>query len=358
MNRKNLIGTGAAARIAGAARHLIVKTAGMLLIAGAILTLSACKEKSFFEMRGVVLRPSDLAIDWVQMAHENGVNTIGTHMVPSEVIAYLQSEKGQKFLADCKKYGIHVEHQLHAMNELLPRDLFDTDSTMFRMNEHGHRTNDYNLCVHSQRALDTVAANAVKYARLLPATNHRYYYWIYDNRPMCTCPSCAQYSESEQALIVENRMIKALRGIDPQAQLAHLCYLTTLSAPRKVKPAEGIFLEFAPYKRKYTKVLSEEFPNLLRHLEENLEVFPAETAVVLEYWLDAGMLSYGKKPIPKLPWNKTVYEQDIDLYAKFGIRNITAFGTGINANYVKMYGDDRTFLNEYGMGMKNYKPKP
>ena len=52
MNRKNLIGTGAAARIAGAARHLIVKTAGMLLIAGAILTLSACKEKSFFETFG------------------------------------------------------------------------------------------------------------------------------------------------------------------------------------------------------------------------------------------------------------------------------------------------------------------
>jgi hypothetical protein len=356
MNRRSLIKARAAAGIANAAQHVIVKTAGMLLIVGAVLSLSACKEKVFFEMRGAILGVDDLkTLDWPRLAHENGINTIGTHVTPDQVHEFIRSEAGQKFLADCKKYNIYVEHQLHAMRELLPRDLFDTDSTMFRMNKNGRRTKDCNLCVHSQRALDTVAANTVKYARLLPATNHRYYFWIDDGQPMCACPQCSQYSDSEQALLLENHMIKALRGFDPQAQLAHLSYANTLSAPRKVKPAEGVFLEFAPIGRKYTNVLSDEVPELMRHLRENLEVFPVETAVVLEYWLDVSMFSRWKKPAVKLSWNKAVFDQDIDLYAKLGIRNITSFAVFIDDKYVELYGDDWTFLNEYGMGMKKYK---
>ena len=356
MNRKSFIRTRVATGIVHATNRLIVRTAGMLLIVGTVLMLSACGEKSFFEMRGVVLGVNDLkTLDWPRMAHENGINTIGTHVNPGQVAEYIRSEAGQKFLSDCKKYGIEVEHQLHAMHELLPRDLFDTDSTMFRMNKDGRRVKDCNLCVHSQRALETAAANAVKYARLLPATNHRYYFWIDDGQPMCACPQCAQYSDSEQALILENHMVKALRGLEPQAQLAHLAYANTLSAPRKVKPVEGVFLEFAPIDRKYTHVLSEESPKLMRHLKENLEVFPVETAVILEYWLDVSMFSRWKRPAVKLPWNRAVYEQDIDLYAKLGIRNVTTFAVMIDDKYVEMYGNDWTFLNEYGMGMKNYK---
>jgi nicotinamidase-related amidase len=320
------------------------------------LLTPACKEKApYFEMRGVVLGVYDMqTLNWPQLAYENGINTIGTHVTPRQVAEFIRTKEGQKFIAECKKYGTHVEHQLHAMSDLLPRDLFVTDSTMFRMNKNGRRVNDCNLCVHSHRALDTVAANAVKYARLLPATNHRYYFWIDDSQPMCACPACSQYSESEQALILENRMIKALREFDPQAQLAHLAYLNTLPAPRRVKPAEGVFLEFAPIDRQYKKLLTNEAPDLLQHLKENLEVFPPETTVVLEYWLDVSMFSRWKRPAVKVPWNKAVFQADIDVYAKLGIRNITSFAVMIDDKYVEMYGNDMIFLNEYGIGMKNY----
>ena len=319
---------------------------------------SGCKKnESHFAMRGVVLFSDDLkTLDWARMAHENGINTIGTHINPSQVAEFIQSEAGQKFMADCKKYGIYVEHQLHAMSELLPRNLFAVDSTMFRMDKNGRRVNDWNLCVHSQRALDTVAANALKYARLLPATNHRYYYWIDDVTQMCSCSECAQYSDSEQALIVENRIITALREYDSQAQLAHLAYRQTLPAPRRVKPAEGIFLEFAPIYRKYERQLSADAPKLLQYLKDNLEVFPAETAVVLEYWLDVYMHGNYMTPLVKVPWNRAVFEADIDEYAKLGIRNITTFSAGVDKVYLERYGYDMAFLNEYGLGLKNYVP--
>ena len=328
-----------------------------------LLANCAQQDKSFFEMRGVVLSVEDLeTVDWPKLAYENGINTIGTHIFPEQVAAFIQSEKGKKFMADCKKYGIDVEHQLHAMGELLPRVLFAEDSTMFRMNEHGRRVNDWNLCVHNQKAMDIVAEKALYYAKLLPTTNHRYYFWIDDGVPMCFCPECSKYSDSEQALIVENRIIKELRKFDPKALLAHLVYHNTLQVPRLVKPAEGIFLQFAPIERTWDTPLSEDaigrdgvtHEQFRRHLQENLTVFPLETAQVLEYWLDVSLFSGWKKPAVKLPWNREVFESDIDTYASFGIRSVTSFAVYIDDKYIEAH-KDLSFLKEYGDGLKRIK---
>ncbi|MDR3093437.1 MAG: DUF4838 domain-containing protein [Bacteroidales bacterium] len=335
-----------------------------LSFVAASLMLSGCTEKEpQFQMRGIVVAAHDLETvgNWPEMAHEAGINTIGTHMFPEEVADFIRSEKGKTFLADCEKYGIKVEHQLHSMGQLLPRELFADDSTMFRMNAEGRRVNDCNLCVHSEKALDVVCKNAVHYSRLLPATNHRYYYWIDDGQPMCRCPECSKYSDSEQALILENKIIKALRAFDPEALLAHLAYINTLVPPRQVKPEEGIFLEFAPISRSYDTPLSEQSKgrdgvsneDWMQLIRENLEVFPAETAVVLEYWLDVSMFSRWKKPAVKLPWRKDVFEADLESYARLGICNITSFGVYIDDKYMEAHGDFvKQFLKEYGDGFE------
>jgi hypothetical protein len=339
---------------------------GICLLAAASLAMFACTQKTpYFEMRGAVLGVHDLeTVDWPKLAHENGINTIGTHVRPLEVATFMQSEKGKKFKADCEKYGINVEHQLHAMGELLPRELFAEDSTMFRMNREGRRMKDFNLCVHSQKALDIVAANAQHYAGIMPATNHRYYFWIDDGCPMCACPECSGYSDSEQALLVENRIIKELRKHDPEALLAHLAYTTTGQAPRRVKPEEGVFLEFAPILRAWDKPLTDGDAKgsgadglshrvTMQYLRDNLEVFPAETAVVLEYWLDVSMFSRWKKPAVQLPWHREVFLSDIDTYARLGIKNITSFAVYIDDKYLEAYRDV-SFLKEYGDGLGNY----
>ena len=71
----------------------LIRQAGLLFIMGVVLLLSACKEKdSFFRMRGAVLTVGDLkTLDRPRPAHENGINTIGTHGSPSEIAAFVGS---------------------------------------------------------------------------------------------------------------------------------------------------------------------------------------------------------------------------------------------------------------------------
>jgi hypothetical protein len=329
---------------------------------------SDSRNQPFFTTRGVVLSTNDLnTLDWPKIAKEAGLTTIATHITPSQVTAFIQSLKGQEFLEECRELGLEVEHELHAMNDLLPRNLFKEDSGMFRMNEQGRRVADYNLCVHSEKALRIVSENAVRYAKILKPTTSRYFYWIDDGRPMCHCPQCKKYSDSEQALILENTLIRALRKFDPKATLAHLAYYNTMAPPVKVKPEPGIFLEFAPIQRSYRFPLSDieahvestgistirTHNQLLELLDENLKVFGKDNAQVLEYWIDCSRFSNWERPAKKLPWNKAVFLQDIDLYAKKGIRNITSFAVYIDAEYLQTY-KDISFINEYGKSLKEY----
>lgn len=316
-------------------------------------------------MKGVVLTVPDLStVDWPSVAHECGLNTIGTHITPSQVAEFIQTEKGQQFLADCKKYNIDVEHQLHAIKDLLPRELFLTDSTMFRVDENGHRNNDFNCCVHSKRALDTICKNVIKYVKLLPATNHRYYYWLDDGKPTCNCKKCAKYTPSEQALIIENAMLKAIRKVDPEAKLAHLAYEITLPAPKKVKPAKGIFLEFAPILRRWDTPLSDlkatntrkyvmTHEENLKHLEENLKVFGVKDAVVLEYWVDVSLFSQWKQPAVDLPWRRDVFESDLHTYDSYGLKNFTSFAVYMDSTYFSKY-PAMQYLKEYGEGLNHH----
>ena len=320
---------------------------------------------SFFDMKGVVLSVEDLeTAPWPRIAHDNGINTIGTHITPSQVVGFMTSEKGKAFLKECEELGIEVEHQLHAMGELFPRDLFEEDSTMFRMDENGRRVNDFNCCPHSEKALDMIARKAAEYAAALPATNHRYYFWLDDNGLVCSCPECKEYSPSEQALIIENRMIKAIREVDPKAMLAHLAYHNTMEPPVKVKPEEGIFLEFAPIERQWDRPLSDldapgrkgrmSHKEALRMLEANLKVFPAETAVVLEYWLDVSLASDWKKPAVDLPWHPETFVSDLATYAGYGLRNITTFAVYMDSTYFADY-PQQPCLPEYGMALEVFR---
>lgn len=323
-------------------------------------------KETFFQTRGIILDVNDLSTyDWPKKAKEMGLTTIATHITPNQVSEFISSEKGQEFLEGCKRYGIDVEHELHSMGDLLPRTLFEEDSTMFRMNEEGRRVADYNLCVHSEKAIATVCENAVAYARVLTPTTGRYFYWIDDGVPMCFCQDCKEFSDSEQALILENRLVKALRAeVNEQAMLAHLAYHNTIKAPVKVKPEEGVFLEFAPFQRTWEKPINEKeairedsritHGEYLQYLTDNLKVFPVETAQVLEYWLDVSLFSGWKKPAKELPWHKEVFMSDIDTYAKYGIRHVTSFGVYMDSAYFKMYPSVH-FLNEYGQGLKSYR---
>ena len=350
--------------------HFILVLITTFLIVSCAPQQTTTEQQPHFTTRGLVLSVEDLStLDWPTKAKEAGLTTIATHVTPSQVAAFIQSPKGQAFLKQCNELGLEVEHELHAMNDLVPRDLFTEDSTMFRMNEEGRRVADFNLCVHSEKALATASKNARKYAAILKPTTGRYFYWIDDAKPMCYCDQCSRYSDSEQALILENRLIKELKSIDPDATLAHLAYINTMIAPKKVKPEPGIFLEFAPIQRSWKTSLADTaakveradylsatqtHADILKLLDDNLKVFGKENAQVLEYWLDVSQFSNWKRPAVKLPWNEDVFAKDIDLYAKRGIRKITTFAVYVDSAYINTYGDTR-FVQEYGEGLRGFR---
>ncbi|MCL5098941.1 MAG: DUF4838 domain-containing protein [Candidatus Omnitrophica bacterium] len=306
-----------------------------------------------FETRGVVLTPADLTLkDWPERAARAGLTTIALHLRPSVVEKFVDSPEGKEFLAKCARLGLNVEYELHALGELLPRNLFAKEPDLFRMNEVGVRTPDVNLSVHSVRALEIASSNALRIAQKLRPTIHRYYFRGDDStKGWCHCPKCRQYSASEQALIYEDCLVAALRKVDSQATLAHLAYATTVAVPVKVKPAPGIFLEFAPISHEYDRPFAQQtnprFGDTLQALRANLKVFPVETAQVLEYWLDVSRFSRWRLPHQKLPWRPEVMAADAQTYAQLGIRNVTTFAVYIDANYFAQYGEP-TAIQEYG----------
>ena len=72
-----------------------------IAVAIAVALIAGCKPQSHYQMKGIILDPTDLtSVEWVKMAAENGINTIGTHMAPgckamcAEISEFILSEKG------------------------------------------------------------------------------------------------------------------------------------------------------------------------------------------------------------------------------------------------------------------------
>ncbi len=319
----------------------------------------------WFRTRGAVLVVKDMTTyDWPALAAKAGLTTLATHIRPGEIAAFVQTEAGQRFLDGCRRHGIAVEHELHAMGDLLPRDLFDKDPAMFRMNEKGERVRDFNLCVHSAAALEVVAENAARYTRVLRSTTGRYFYWIDDGRPMCRCPKCREYSESDQALLLENHVLRAIRRVDERATLAHLAYFNTLEAPKLVKPQPGIFLEYAPIERRYDTPFSQReaktsrgnltHGQMLDALDANLAWFGRDGAQALEYWLDVSRFSgWKREKTVEIPWRDDVFRDDLDAYARRGVRHVTTFAAWIDSDYVKRWGVAP--VKAYGEGLCRWR---
>ena len=137
-----------------------------------------------------------------------------------------------------------------------------------------------------------------------------------------------------------------------------------MEPPVKVKPSEGIFLEFAPIERQWDRPLSDldapgrkgrmSHKEVIRLLDANLKVFPAETAVVLEYWLDVSLASGWKKPAVGLPWHPDVFIQDLEVYKQRGIGNVTSFAVYMDSTYFSVF-PSMECLRDYGTILGVYR---
>ena len=337
----------------------------------ATATHATAQEPTPFRTRGIVIMPTDVpGMDWPARCARAGIHTIALHEFHAwPLLRFVLDREGQAFLAQCREHHIEVEYELHLMADLLERWRFEQeDRNFFRIDSKGERNPDVNLCVSNERALDIVAQNAAALSRILQPTTGRHFYWGDDGGRWCQCPKCRDFSDSDQALIVENRILAELRKDDSTAQLAHLAYHSTLPAPTQVKPTPGVFLEFAPIDRAYAGHLGQPFVRLsqrdnrprpkdhsngelLDFLDANLAVFPAATAQALEYWLDVSVLSVGSPTPRQLQLDLEVLNDDLAGYARRGLRHITTFAVQMNSTYLQHHPDPQTLLAAYGKAL-------
>jgi hypothetical protein len=312
-----------------------------------------------FRTRGVVISVTDLTYEqWPEKAIESGLTTIGIHPFPEkalqETVSYMESDLGQVFLNTCLSLGLDVEYEIHAIEHLLPRDLYAKNPTMFRMNDAGDRVNDINFCPSSANALEIIAENTIKLCKKLCSTSGRYFLWGSDAYGWCKCPKCRELSSSDQALIMENRMLDALHTTDSCATLAHLAYSSTANPPQVIKPVDGIFLEYAPIHRNHDMPFSEqtECEENIENLKANLDFFGRKSAQILEYWLDVSLFSDWKRPAKEIRWNDEVFAADLETYSRLGIEHITTFACFLDKEYVAAYGDNH--IERYSKGLCSY----
>ena len=307
--------------------------------------------------RGIIIHPHELDEHWLDKLSSMGLNVLGLHPAGGELshnhirqmIASLPSLR--PLLDRAREMGMTIEYEMHALSHLLPRELFETHPEWFRMNEDGQRTPDVNLCASNEEGLAFLGQQAAELAKLLPASNHMYYFWLDDVASFrCHCEHCRKLSASDQQLKVMNAIQRGIRTVDELACVPYLAYQATLVPPSRVQPDEGVFLEYAPFRRKVTHAIYDpscpENAAELQGLKDLIAFFGLKNAKVLDYWTDNSLFSGWKYPPKPFTLNADVMRKDVAFYRELGFASITAFGCYLGRDYIELHGDPD--LRAYG----------
>lgn len=315
--------------------------------------------------RGVVLLYEDLCDHWLRWCREGNLTSLGVHKIalPGQgsvdaLLEALEKPNGRRIIDKLEEAGVDVEYELHALEWLLPRDLFAKNPAMFRVNADGVRTSDCNLCPSSPEALERVSEGAYKLAKILRQKSHRYFFWLDDAaKAGCSCEKCraAKLNGADQGILTANAIAAGVKAYDSQATAAYLAYADAKCLPN-IAPAENVFLEFAPMDRDHARPLTDPAdqrgPAYCRLLEDLLTVFSAETTHVLEYWLDNALYSGYKMPPVKVPFYADICDADTEFYSSLGIPHIKTFASYICEEYHTLHGEPP--IVEYGMILEKY----
>ncbi|MBQ3085282.1 MAG: DUF4838 domain-containing protein [Clostridia bacterium] len=298
--------------------------------------------------KALLIHPEELSKKWIHRMKSLGVNTLAIHpwggkQAPQTLAALLEQLRDpayRQLLDQAAESGLEIEYEFHAAGYLLPRVLFETHPEYFRMNREGERTPDYNLCVSNPEAVAIIAERAATLPKQLYRSSHHYYFWLDDGKDaFCHCPKCKHLSPADQQLIVLNAMITAIRKGVPDAKLAHLAYFETEQPPLSVRPAEGIFLEYAPMSRDMTRPVADSPSAALAVIPKLLHYFGKKDARLLEYWFDNSMYSRWKKPPVAFCPNNDMIRQDLAFYTDAGFENLRVFACFLGADYEELHGE-------------------
>ncbi len=301
----------------------------------------------------LLIHPDELDRKWIDRCVSLGIPTLALHPVGGwrspltmkAMLDKLETEEYRALIDEAAEKGLNIEYEMHAARYFLPKKEFENHPEWFRVDKEGKRNADMNCCVSSKEALDFIARRAAESAKKLYRSSHRYFFWMDDSKEdcWCHCPECEKYSASDQQLIIMNRILEELKKDDPEATLAYLAYYDTLTPPEKIRPADGIFLEYAPIDRDFHKPLSdasdEKNHSQNRHLQALIDFFGKENAKVLDYWLDNSLFSNWTKPPKAFTADAPVIFADFDYYRSLGFADISTFACYLGEDYIALHGE-------------------
>lgn len=293
--------------------------------------------------KGFIIAHTELDSRMVERLKESGLDLIGIHPgggdaaaeLLDELLEYLKNPEFTAKLDELEENGMELEYELHALNWLLPKEILDEHEDWKRVDGEGKRTHKYNFCVSADGVLDYIADRSYHLATQLGQKSHRYNIWMDDIKDgYCHCDRCKGLSAADQTLMFCHAVLRGLRRYDPEASQSYLAYYDTLETPKTVKPQDGIFLEFAPIER-WTHGLTHEWDAV----PALVECFGADTAKVLEYWVDNSLFSKWKKPPVKCVLDKEGMKRDLRFYREAGFKDMTSFGLYLGSEYTALHGE-------------------
>jgi len=296
----------------------------------------------------LLVHPDELSDAWIDRAARLGVVTLAIHPCGGahtdrsleDLLARCRTPAFRRLVDRAWDSGLQVEYEAHVGSWLLPRTLFATQPERFRMNDAGQRTNDFNFCVSDPETLRIVESRTRELVRGLYRSAPRHYLWL-DDAPnsSCRCARCRGFGASDQQLLALNRMLAAVRCERPEARLAYLAYFDTLRPPVRVRPADGIFLEYAPIQRTWDRPVASQ-PQKVRAAELTalLDFFGRDDARVLEYWFDNSLFSKWTKPEKRFTPGTDVFAADVAWYAARGFGEIASFACFLGPGYERRWG--------------------
>ena len=299
---------------------------------------------------GMIIHPGELSKKWIDRLADAGMDTLGIHpeggkdapKTLERLLSLLETPEYRALIDYARSRGLEVEYECHAAGYLMDKSLFADHPEYFRMNAAGERVSDWNFCVSNADALSLFAKRAASLALALYGSGKNFYFWMDDGRGIhCHCPKCHALSPSDQQYIALRAALDEIRRHIPDARLAYLAYIDTITPPTLAHNVGGLFLEYAPFE-KYTAKGEDSAIRIEREramIAPLLEYFGKEDAKVLEYWYDNSLFSRWKKPPARFVLDENAMSADIRDYRAMGFDRISTFACFLGEDYEELYGE-------------------
>jgi hypothetical protein len=258
-------------------------------------------------------------IDW---SFKNRMNSYMRHYSAMANIPFRDT-----LIPAIKTRGMLFEFGGHGTQNLIPRSLFDTKPSLFRM-QNGERLKNGNLCVSNPEARQMIVDGVLKIFSNNPEIDVlRLWYEDLEDGGWCECDQCKPLSPVEQQFVVQNQIAAAVKEKFPGKAIDVIFYHDTLDCSRvRSIPESNIYGFIAPRERCYAHSIDD--ANCRRNRQYYYPAFRSlkdkfdHNAYIMEYYAD--MILYNKIATD---FSKTI-AADLRAYSKMGIRRINCLMFG------------------------------